>query len=94
MVVIVDNETHVMFAHIDTIPQMCRRPFMYTLALSGMDISMMHVVVKPANTAACVAIAEKLSLYKFSSCENVDKENYERSFQAWETKIVLPSLSA
>jgi hypothetical protein len=32
-----------------------------------MVISIRHVVVNPARTAACVAIAEKFSVYKFSS---------------------------
>jgi hypothetical protein len=32
-----------------------------------MVISIRHVVVNPARTAACVAIAEKFSVYKLSS---------------------------
>ena len=74
MVVIVDKDTQVMLEQIDTIPQMCSSDFMYGFALSGIVISIMHVVVNPANTAACVAMAEKLSLYKLSSCVHAERE--------------------
>ncbi len=92
--VIVDIDTHAIFAHIDMIADMCKKYLAITctymwvyitssytyinikcnahthiqaLTWAGISISIRQVVVKPASTAACVAIALKFSVYKFNS---------------------------
>ena len=67
IVVIVDKDTHAILAHIEHTAVMYRMCLAAMDVVSGMVISIKHVVVNPANTAACVAIAEKFSVYKFNS---------------------------
>lgn len=64
---IVDNETQAILAQIDIEANRCKKNLTVKLVVSGIVISMRQVVVNPANTAACVAIAPKLSVNKFSS---------------------------
>ena len=58
MVVIVDKDTHVILEHMETTPVIWSKPLMIWLISDGRCISIRHVVVKPASTAAWVAIAE------------------------------------
>lgn len=68
ILVIVDRDTQAMLEHIETTAAKCSKQTANLGVVSGICISIKQVVVNPANTAACVAMAEKLSVYKLSSC--------------------------
>ena len=53
---IVDSETHVILADTDIAAAMCNQVVIIAFTPCGIVISIKHVVVKPANTAACVDI--------------------------------------
>lgn len=63
----VASATHAILAQMDMIAAMWRQYLAGILTLAGRSISIKHVVVNPAKTAACVAMAEKFSVYKFNS---------------------------